>query len=104
MNRIVILPLADRDITEHTDYIARSNRKAARRFQNAIKKAFKALLAMPGMGSLWDADQPPWKDLRAWTIRGFGNHIIFYRATDEGIEVVRVLHASRDIEALFEES
>jgi toxin ParE1/3/4 len=41
--------------------------------------------------------------LRAWQIRGFENHIIFYRPVEDGIEVVRVLHAARDIAATFEE-
>jgi plasmid stabilization system protein ParE len=35
-------------------------------------------------------------------IRGFEKHVIFYRPIANGIEVVRVLHASRDLEAMFE--
>jgi hypothetical protein len=30
-----------------------------------------------------------------------GNYVIFYRLTQEGIEVARVLHGARDIDALF---
>jgi toxin ParE1/3/4 len=29
------------------------------------------------------------------------NHVIFYRPIDHGIEVARVLHGARDIDALF---
>jgi len=39
--------------------------------------------------------------LRAWPIDGFRNHLVFYRPTDEGVDIVRVLHGARDIEALF---
>jgi toxin ParE1/3/4 len=41
-------------------------------------------------------------DLRP-DLRGFviGNSVIFYRDTPEHIEIVRVLHAARDIENIF---
>jgi toxin ParE1/3/4 len=103
VKRIVILRRADRDLIEHADYIAQFNLKAARRFQRAAEKAFQSLLAMPGMGGLWEADQAPLRDLRVWPIRGFEKYIIFYRSVDKGIEIVRVLHAAQDIEALFEQ-
>ncbi len=32
-----------------------------------------------------------------------GNYLILYRPTDYGVEIVRVVHGSRDIEALFEQ-
>ena len=35
--------------------------------------------------------------------KGFPKHLIFYRPIDHGIEVVRVLHGARDIEAVFED-
>ena len=37
-----------------------------------------------------------------WPVRGFEKHVIFYRPVATGIDVVRVLHAARDIEAIFE--
>ena len=38
-----------------------------------------------------------------WTIRGFPNHQIYYRPIDDGIEVIRVLHAARDITKILVE-
>jgi toxin ParE1/3/4 len=38
-----------------------------------------------------------------WPDRGFDKHLIFYRETDEGLEIVRILHTARDINALFGE-
>ena len=32
----------------------------------------------------------------------FGNYLIFYRPTQQGIVIVRVLHGSRKIENLFD--
>ena len=31
----------------------------------------------------------------------FGRYVIFYMPIDEGIDVVRVLHGARDIDAIF---
>ena len=39
-------------------------------------------------------------DLRSFP---YGRYIIFYIPIDDGIDVVRVLHSSRDVDAVFEE-
>jgi len=31
----------------------------------------------------------------------FNNYLIFYRAAENGIEIIRVLHAKRDIDSMF---
>lgn len=49
-------------------------------------------------------NDPAVADLRTWRIVGFPNHLIFCRPLESGTEVIRVLHAKRDIEALFERS
>jgi len=99
--RIVIRPLADYDLDEHAEYLARSNPAAARRFQTAADKAFKSLARIPGMGGLWECSDPKFADLRVWRIRGFKKYLIFYRPLADGIEVVRVLHGSQDIESIL---
>lgn len=37
-------------------------------------------------------------DLRSFP---FGRYVIFYAPVDEGIDVVRVLHSARDVDAAF---
>ena len=54
------------------------------------------------MGSLWNAKNPALAGLRVWSIRKFENYLIFYRPVPDGIEVVRVLHGSRDIDTILE--
>jgi toxin ParE1/3/4 len=39
-----------------------------------------------------------------WSIRGFQNYIVFYRPLEDGVDVVRVIHGARDIQAIFDES
>jgi hypothetical protein len=38
---------------------------------------------------------------RMFRVQGFRRHLVFYRPTSEGIEVIRVLHSSQDIENIF---
>jgi toxin ParE1/3/4 len=38
-----------------------------------------------------------------WRVRGFAKHLIFYRPIEDGIEVIRILHASRDLAAVLDE-
>ena len=40
-------------------------------------------------------------DLRSFP---FEAYVIFYRPLDNGVEIVRVIHGSRNIESLFRES
>jgi toxin ParE1/3/4 len=42
------------------------------------------------------------RGLRWWRVKGFKRYIIFYRPSLQGIEVLRVLHAARDIEGILE--
>jgi toxin ParE1/3/4 len=41
--------------------------------------------------------------LRLWRIKRFEKLFIFYRATEDGVEVVRVLHGHRVTEAGFDD-
>ncbi|MBI4604738.1 MAG: type II toxin-antitoxin system RelE/ParE family toxin [Planctomycetes bacterium] len=36
-------------------------------------------------------------------MRGFEQHLVFYRPVEDGIEVVRVLHGARDLRAILGE-
>ena len=56
---------------------------------------------MPELGTLCRFKSPEAAGVRVWSIKGFENYVIFYRPTGAGIDVVRVIHAARDIEALF---
>ena len=39
--------------------------------------------------------------LRMWPVHNFGHYLIFYRVLDDTIQIVRVLHSSRDIEGII---
>jgi toxin ParE1/3/4 len=99
----VIAPAADRDTDNHFRYIARHNYEAAVRFLRATEASYDRLVGMPELGERQEYRQQRLAGLRAWQVRGFENYLIFYRPIEHGIEIVRVLHAARDIAALFED-
>jgi toxin ParE1/3/4 len=102
--RIIIRPRASVDIDEQFAYIAANNFDAALRFFDAARQTFSQLAQMPGLGSLYNIENPRLVGLRRWAVRGFDKHLIFYVERDEYIEIVRLLHAARDLpEVLAEE-
>ena len=55
---------------------------------------------MPGIGERWPSSNPRLTGLRVWRIEGFEKHLIFYRAADDGIEIVRVSRV-RPVNCIF---
>lgn len=99
--RLALKPQADRDINNHFEYIANDNLEAAIRFYEAAFRAFDVLLTNPHIGPARDFGNLQLKDIRIWLVKGFEKYLIFYRATDELVEILRVLHASRDIDGIL---
>jgi toxin ParE1/3/4 len=98
----VLLPRALADLREQRDYIARDSVPAADRFLTAAEEAFDQLAEMPGVGVVKTVRNPRLGTIRQWPIRGFEKHLIFYRETEAGIEVIRVLHGARDTRRILE--
>lgn len=102
MGRVVKRETAKRDLIDHADFIADESPEAAMRFLAAAEQSFKQLAEMPALGTPYNAIAPVLKDIRRFRVKGFDNYLIFYFPLKDGIEVVRVLHGARDIEAIFE--
>jgi len=58
---------------------------------------------MPQMGTPRQFRNSRLIGLRMWRVPGFEKHLIFYRVTEGGIEVVRVLHGARDIQRILDD-
>ena len=99
---VQFLPAAERDIDENADYIFRDSLDAALRFYAAVPADAKKLAEMPGMGPVYGLKDPKWADVRFWPITGFRNFLLFYRPTNDGIVVLRVMHGARDINRRFD--
>lgn len=96
MSNCRLSPLARRDLREIHDYIARSSPATAARFIEFLLEKGQMLARWPDLGERRDDLAP---GIRCFTARGY---VFLYRCTREGIEMVRVVSGSRDIDALFE--
>ena len=84
------------DLDDIWFYIARNNPEAADEYISAIVSRFLTLASMPHMGRVRPELSP---GIRSFVVR---HHVIFYRLTDDGLDVIRVLDGVRDLPPLFE--
>lgn len=92
---IVKRPLARSDLAEIWDYIADDNESRADAFVDLIDHKFQELALQPNMGRSRDELT---EGLRSFPV---GKYVIFYRVMPGGVEIIRVLHGSRDLNAIF---
>lgn len=97
-------PEAKIDLLQHFIYIGEENLDTAERFLSAVEDALAKLSEMPGMGPTRAFTKPELRDVRSWPVKGFQNYLIFYRATEKRLEVMRVVHGARDVDRIFEGS
>jgi toxin ParE1/3/4 len=97
------MPQAKADLIEIADYIAEDNPEAADRFLETAEATFDFIASMPSVGRTFRFQSPVAQDMRVWRVEGFERYLIVYRSVEFRIEIVRVLHGSRDIEGLFME-
>lgn len=96
---------ADADVANQVEYLLHHAGPAtALRFIDNAERAFEQLRAMPGLGALVGLDELPYEDVRRWHVDGFDRVLVLYRVVADGVEVIRVLHTSRDIAALLRET
>jgi toxin ParE1/3/4 len=101
MAKINKRPIVIRDLIQQATYIAEDNLEAGERFLVAAEETFQSLGRMPEIGKLCGFSLPQLSGIRQYPIKGFRNYLIFYRAIDSEIEVLRVLHGARDLEEIL---
>jgi toxin ParE1/3/4 len=95
MVRLLKRPEAENDLDDIWFYIAQDNPQEADRFLDRIQATLLTLVEFPHMGTSRDELKP---DLCSFSM---GNYLIFYFPLEDGIDVVRVLHGARELEAIF---
>jgi toxin ParE1/3/4 len=88
-------PQAEADIEAIALYIAEDNPSAARRWYEDIYRRCQQIGEMPDIGVARPEVRP---GLRSLPI---GHYLILYRQTDEGAEIIRVVHGARQWEDLL---
>lgn len=97
MNRYKISQLAEQDLEDIWIYLAQNNQIAADKQIANILNRLPMLAQFPDMGQVRD---DLGERLRSFPVKPY---IVFYIKLDNGIEIVRILHNSRDIDHLFSE-
>lgn len=95
MREVIRSPEAEADIAAALDYLDQYSATAADELAEEIDRWCDLLAAQPLMGRQRDELRP---GIRSTVV---GRYVLFYRVTDQGVEVVRFLHGSRDIAGEF---
>src|SRR5437763_12855400 len=82
-------------------YIEQKVPYVALRFGRAIDETLALLAQFPEIGSPYETDDVLLQGVRSEIVRGFRNHVLFYRLTDAGLHAMRVFHGRRHIEELL---
>lgn len=102
MSRYQFTPQAVDDLFEIWSYIARDSAQAANRVEVAVHHACAFLAEGPLRGRVREEiTQLP---LRFWTVQPFPNYIIVYDPQSDPLQIIRILHGSRDVLAILGES
>ncbi|HLP91639.1 MAG TPA: type II toxin-antitoxin system RelE/ParE family toxin [Nostocaceae cyanobacterium] len=99
---ILVTENARLDIRQHFAYLSQNNPDTALKFFDATRETFAQLARMPGMGNLYQDDNPRLQGLRKWQVKGFKKYLIFYYDRAEHIEIMRVIYGGQDIERMLE--
>jgi len=96
MPRILKRPRAKADLAEIWGYIAEDSEDRADAFIDVIDKKLSTLAENTGIGK---ARHELGEGVRSFPV---GRYILFYREIPNGIDVIRVLHSARDLNAVFD--
>jgi len=100
--RYLIRPKADQDLEEQAFYLAQqAGPEMGHRFLVAAHETFTLLASKPGI--VWHSrlNHPQLTDLRFFRISGFEKMLVLYLPVSAGIEILRVIHGSRNLMAII---
>lgn len=91
------------DIIAIYQYIYERNPEAAERVLDAIEQSIRSLIDTPGIGHYWNSPDPKFRGIRVTSVRPFRQYLIFFRASENAIEVFRVVHGARELSRIVDE-
>jgi toxin ParE1/3/4 len=98
----LIRPKADQDLNDEAYYLAtQANPRVGHNFLVAAHETFSLLATQPEMGWHSRLKNPALTSLRVFRVSGFERLLVLYRRRPDGVEILRVVHASRDLDAFL---
>jgi toxin ParE1/3/4 len=98
----IIRPQATADIDEISDFLEQQRPGAGQRFLQEPAGTLGLLERLPGLGSAFGIANPALAALRHYPVSRFPTYVIFYLPLQGGVDVLRALHAARDLTAILE--
>jgi toxin ParE1/3/4 len=100
--RYVLRPKAQQELDDQAYYLAmEANPDVGRRFLVAAHATLALLANQPEMGWRFRLKRPALAELRAFRVKGFERMLVLYLPRADGVDVLRVVHGSRNLQALF---
>ena len=96
-----ILPAAENDLSEIGDYFDERSDTLSQRFYEHFLRTAQTLAKSPYLGERCRFRNPKTKGMRVWQVAGFSSYLIFYRPQEDRLEILRVLHGSRNYAKIF---
>jgi toxin ParE1/3/4 len=97
-----IRPKADQDIEEQAYYFAsEASPELGHRFILSVHETFRLLATQPEMGWVAHLKVRELASLRAFPVTGFEKMLILYLPRPDGVEILRVIHGSRNLQAML---
>ncbi|QDT35813.1 type II toxin-antitoxin system RelE/ParE family toxin [Stratiformator vulcanicus] len=89
-------PLAEKDLLELFEYITQRRSSSAVRLRDRLLTVTQDLARNPRMAP----HHPPFESqgVRVFPVKPY---VICYREAPDGVEIIRILHAARDIDAIL---
>lgn len=101
MRQLTLRPKAQADIEAIVDYLLVERPPSAKDFVSTLQNTFDLLAENPKIGATRQYRQKTLSGMRMFPMKQFSAYLIFYLHNDQTLDVVRVLHGSKDISALF---
>lgn len=99
MSRYQFTPQAITDLFDIWAFIAEDNPAAADQVEEAIFRTCDLLADSPLAGRVRnDLTRLP---VRFWLVQPYSNYLIVYRPENKPIQIIRILHAARDLPSVL---
>ena len=96
MKPFILTPSAEQDVSDVWDYIAGDSIEAADRVLEALERALHKLAKNPGIGH--SREELADRRHRFFPVHSY---LIVYRFETKPLQVLRVLHAARDVQSIL---
>lgn len=94
---------AELDALGYFQYLSERNPDAALHFLAAIDRTVEGLAQQPMKGRARRFRGRDLRNIRSWRVDDFENYLIFYRATKDRLEVLRIKHGAMDFPGALRE-